>query len=334
MTREGENQPVDGMDYSSRERLAGAFVLVGILLLIGALAFSSQIAFLLADTFTLKAEVSTADGISTEAPVKYAGIEIGRVSDVELMPDGRIALTLKIREKHHELVRADSTAKLNRLAILGDVTINITRGDPQQPPIEDGTVIRVEETSSLDELLSGLAPAVDDIVATADRARAVAESIEPQSVARIAADLEIAAASVRDVVKRVHDGEGAVGRLFNDDQLASDLAANVTQLKDVLALAEMRLRDLEPVLVNTAARTGEMAELLDDTNALVNQISGAVETLESQQGGAVSAVLVEMRSTLDEAEKTLRAIRNTWPFSTSAPEAEPVEAVPPQPPVD
>lgn len=334
MTRDGEPEQADGLDYSARERLAGAFVLVAALMLIGALAFSGQIAFMLADTFMLTAEVSSAEDITTDAAVKYAGIEIGKVTDVEMTSGQKILVTLRIREKHHELVRADSIATLNRLAILGDTTIEITRGDPDKPPIADGERIRVEETPTLDELLSRFVPVVDDVVATADHARAVVESIEPQSISGIMQDVESAVADMRALTADIRSGTGTVGRLLHDEQLAADVAANVAQLQNVLALTEARLRDLEPVLVNTAAGTDEFAELLDETTRLVDQVSGAVETLESQQGHAISGVLMEARNALDEAEKTLRAIRNTWPFSTNAPIEQPVQALPPQPPTE
>lgn len=332
--REAELAHVEGPAYSVHERLAGVFVIVAVLLLIGAIAFSSQVAFLLADTFRLHLEVETAEGVSTDSVVKYAGIEIGKVTDIELTPERRISLTLEIREEYHDLVRKDSTAVLNRLAILGDVTIDITRGDPQLPMLEDGALIPVTETPTFDTLISRLAPAVDDIVTTTDQVSAIVEAIEPESVAQIADDLRVAIGDVRKLTGRIGDGEGTVGRLFNDEQLAADATASVAQLTDVLKLTEARLRELQPVLENAAARTAEMEALLAETTALVDTLDGAVESFNADQHGAISGVLLEARSALDEAEKTLEAIRSTWPFSSNAPEERPVETLPPQPPAD
>lgn len=332
--REAELAHVEGPAYSARERLAGAFIIAAVLLLVAALAFSSQIAFLLADTFELHAEIDTAEGVSTDSVVKYAGIEIGKVTAVELAPDGRISLTLKIREKYHDLVRKDSTAVLNRLALLGDVTVNITRGDRRAPPLADGALIPVRETPTLDTLISRLAPAVDDIVTTTDQVSAIVEAIEPESVARIAADLRLAVGDVRRLARQIGDGQGTLGRLFNDEQLATDAASSVRRLSGVLKLTEIRLRELEPVLANAAARTAEMEALLAETTALVDTLDGAVESFNADQQGAISGVLLEARSALDEAEKTLLAIRSTWPFSSNAPAEEPIEALPPQPPAD
>lgn len=332
--REAERANVEGAEYSPRERLAGAFIIGAILLLIGAIAFSSQVTFLLSDTFTLHAEIDTAEDVSTDARVNFLGIEIGRVTDVRLTPDQRVMLTLKIREKYHDLVREDSIAELNRLALLGDVSIDITHGDPGKPPIADGASILVRETPPPDALLSRLAPVVDDIAATTDRVHAIVAAVDPAEVNRIVADARLAVGDMRDLADRINTGEGTVGRLLNDEKLAADVAAGAGELVDTLKLAEARLKDLQPVIDNTAARTREMEALIAEGTALVDSMGELVDSIGAEQGRAISGVLLETRSALDEAEKTLRAIRNTWPFSSNAPETDPPQPVPPQPPAD
>lgn len=326
--------PSEHDTYGARERLAGAFIIVALLLLIGALAFSSQVAFLLADTFTLHAELDTAEGISDDAVVKFNGMEIGKVTSIELTPERRIALTMKIREEFHDIVRQGSVAKVNHLAILGDIAITISRGDPQLPMLEDGARIPVEETPPLGEVLARLAPAVDDVVATADHARAVVEAVDPQVVTQITDGLRVAVADVHEIVERINSGTGTISRLFSDEELAADIAAAIANLDGVLKQAEARLRDVQPLLDNVTAGTAEMDILLDEATRLLNELGVAVDSFSSSQGGAISSLLLEARSTLDEAEKTLSAIRHTWPFSGNAPEEAPVEAVPPQPPAD
>lgn len=320
--------------YSARERLAGAFIIVAILLLIGALAFSSQVAFLLADTFTLHAEIETAEGVSEDAVVKFNGIEIGKVTNLELTPERRVALTMKIREEYHDIVRQDSLAKLNRLAILGDVTLDIIRGDPQLPPLEDGASIPVEESPTLDTLLSRLAPIMEDVTATADHAREIVEAVDPEVIRQMTEDLRVAVTGIRQLLERINSGKGTIGRLFNDKALAADIASSVDGLNATLELVQARLRDMQPLIRNATARTDEIAVLLDETTRLVEELGDVVNSFSSAQGDAVGELLFEARSALNEAGKTLRAIRNTWPFSGNAAEDEAVDALPPQPPAD
>lgn len=320
--------------YSARERLAGAFIIIAVLLLVAALAFSSQVAFLFADTFTLHARLDTAEGISDDASVKFNGIEIGQVTGLELTPERHILLTMKIREEYHDIVRQDSVAKVNHLAVLGDVAVTISRGDPQLPPLEDGAYVSVEETPPLGELLASLAPAVDDVIATADHARAVVEAVDPQAVTQMTEDLRLAVADIRQLVEKINSGQGTVGRLFNDEEFAADIAAVTARLAGVLEQAEARLRGVQPLIENVTAGTEELDVLLDEATKLVGELGAAVDAFAGSQGDAIGSVLLEARSTLNEAEKTLRAIRNTWPFSGNAPEDAPVEAVPPQPPAD
>ncbi|HEX6928613.1 MAG TPA: MlaD family protein [Gammaproteobacteria bacterium] len=331
--QEAERADIQG-GYTTGERLAGAFIIVAILLLISALAFSSQVAFLFADTFTLHAEIETAEGVSDDAIVKFKGIEIGQVTDVELTPARRVALTMKIREKYHDIIRQDSVATLNHLAILGDVTIDITRGDPGLPPLEDGATIPVRETPPLDVLLARLAPMVEDVTATAEHARAVVEAVDPAAVKQITDDLGIAVADIRHVMERINSGKGTIGRLLSDEDLAADIADSADKLAESLELAQARLRGVQPLIETATARTEEMAELLDEATGLVTGLGEAVDSFTASQGGAIGSLLLEARSALDEAEKTLHAIHSTWPFSGEAPHDEALEPVPPQPPAD
>lgn len=332
--REAEAEHVKGPAYSRRERIAGAFILLAILLLAGGLAFSAQVAFLLADTFTLYARISTAEGVSDEAKIRFNGVDIGQVTSVELTPERNVLLTMKIREAFHDVIRQGSVAHLNRLAVLGDVTIEITRGNPELPVLEDGSFIPVKETPTLDTMLSRLAPAVDDIVATADHARRVVEAVKPEAIAEISAGLRDAIDQLNAITSRISAGEGTIGRLLHDEQLAADIAASAKRLAEALRLAEERLRELEPLISNTTARTEEMKELIDTATGVVNQLGGAIDSLDAS-GGVLSGVLLEARSALDEAEQTLRAIRHTWPFSgNAAKEDDAPEAVPPQPPTN
>src|SRR5690606_35712084 len=138
----------------------------------------------------------------------------------------------------------------------------------------------------------------------------------------------------RELLEKINAGEGSVGRLLADESLAEELARAVGEVNNVLATTNQRLRDAEPLLAALTGRIEEASTLMENVDALVVQLTGAVETFGTSQGDAIAEVLWETRTALDQAAKTLDAIRNTGPFSRNATEEPPVAPLPSQPPAN
>ncbi|MBW3566756.1 MAG: MCE family protein, partial [Proteobacteria bacterium] len=187
--REDELHAAHRVRYSMRERVAGLLIIGALVLLVLSIVFNDRIMFTFADTFSLHAYVENAEDVDDGAAVKLDGIEVGRVDNVELTDDARIRITLKVRERFHEQVRENSVLEVSHLTVLGDGGVSISRGDPELPMLEDGATIKVKESVSMEELLSQITPAIDDIAVTAQHVREIVQAIEPGTTATIVDDV-------------------------------------------------------------------------------------------------------------------------------------------------
>lgn len=112
----------------------GAFMLAGIL----ALCFLAiQVSGLSIndtdrDTYKLYAHFTNASGLAERAKVSVAGVEVGRVTAIELDPrDTRAKVEMSIQKKVNFLT-ADSIASIQTAGILGEKYISISvGGDPE-----------------------------------------------------------------------------------------------------------------------------------------------------------------------------------------------------------
>jgi ABC-type transporter Mla subunit MlaD len=93
------------LSYTARERLGGVFVLAAFLLLFLLLAFNRQTKDFFEPKFLLHAEITDAQGVTEDTPVMVYGLQVGKVSNLSLSPDNHIAVTMKILEKFHKLIR-------------------------------------------------------------------------------------------------------------------------------------------------------------------------------------------------------------------------------------
>jgi virulence factor Mce-like protein len=126
----------------------GAAVIVAALV-ITYLGFRKDVPFL-NSPYTIKMAVRDTDGINKRSPVRIAGVEVGRVENIEhTSPGARSAtLTLAILDKGRP-VYDDATAKIRpRIFLEGNFFVDLSPGTPAAGEMHEGDTIPVARTAS------------------------------------------------------------------------------------------------------------------------------------------------------------------------------------------
>ena len=86
---------------------------------------------LLKDEYVLNVRFPSAEGVGTNTPVLRDGVRVGRVADIQLLPDGGVLLTLRMNEHqkltHHYIPRIGVGS-----LITGDAKLEFVRADPNR----------------------------------------------------------------------------------------------------------------------------------------------------------------------------------------------------------
>lgn len=330
---QGRVHYIHRLSYTARERLVGLFVLLAVALVIAMLAFNQQTQRLFAKKFILHAYVRNAQGISTDTPVVVSGLDVGNVAAVDITPDNRIALTLKVLEKYHRLIRSDSHAALSKLSVLGNAAIEISAGSPDKPEIANGATLGLEEPLSVDQIMAQVAPVLEEVKATIARLGAVSQQIDPREVGQIVRNLAAVSTNLKTISAQVASGQGAAGKLLFDKAAGENTAAAVRALAATLEQTQARLREIQPLAKNASAASGELPALLDQTRKLVTQLNTTIGSVNDQLQ-ALPDMVMRTRRILDQTDQTLQAIQNTWPISSSVPKPANRKLTPVHPPND
>jgi phospholipid/cholesterol/gamma-HCH transport system substrate-binding protein len=146
-----------------KDRKGASPVVVGLVLLVVTaiavyLGFTKDIPF--TQGFRMTAVFESANSIRANAPVRIAGVEVGKVKAIRRYQDTDMAeLEMEIQKKGLP-IHKDATAKIRpRIFLEGNFFVDLSPGTPGSPKISDGDTIRVTQTSSpvqLDEVLSAL----------------------------------------------------------------------------------------------------------------------------------------------------------------------------------
>jgi phospholipid/cholesterol/gamma-HCH transport system substrate-binding protein len=136
------------------ETLVGLFVLLGMLAVVFlALKAANLASFSTGRTYALTAKFDNIGGLKVRAPVKSAGVTVGRVTGIALDPQSFQGLvTLELVES----VRfpADTSAKILTSGLLGDQYIGLEPGGADQN-LKAGDQIRMTQSAVVLENLIG-----------------------------------------------------------------------------------------------------------------------------------------------------------------------------------
>lgn len=237
----------------------GIFVLVGLLIL-GFLILNATGDFNPFERkMRLKARFATADGLREGAEVQLAGVTIGKVEEVKLLPpdspeDARVEATLNVEEIFDgkpitERIRTDSTAQLIATSILAnDKMINITPGSVKGQNVSEDAVLNSTESMSINQLtqtgnellqqINKMSVPTNEILNKANRGegtlgRVINDESLYNNLDATVGETKLTMTKLQNTLDRVNTGEGSAGKLLNDPQLYDNLNQTVAQLEAI-----------------------------------------------------------------------------------------------------
>ena len=126
--------------YSSSEIKSGFFVLVTIVMLL-------VLTFVVGGYFKKganewKIQFGYLNGLSDNAPVYYAGREVGKVDSIRILRGDPRPVLVTVKVSPDAYVRTDSVAYIDTLGMMGEKFIEISVGSKDAPAQETGKVIK------------------------------------------------------------------------------------------------------------------------------------------------------------------------------------------------
>ncbi|GAB2831381.1 hypothetical protein GCM10022221_32810 [Actinocorallia aurea] len=187
---------------------------------------------------------SAGQGLTTSSPVKMRGVTVGRISTIELSPDGGARLTLRIDE--HVTVPDTAVASLEPESMFGPKFVNLIPGEHEAagPFLGDGAVI----TRTSDSL---------DLTSLLGEADAAVGALDPEQVTII--------------VDALAQGLGGAG---------PNLAGLLDSTEILLGVAYDQRGRTETLLADLA-RLARLRGIGEDTATVVTNATALMETLTS-----------------------------------------------------
>jgi phospholipid/cholesterol/gamma-HCH transport system substrate-binding protein len=304
------------MNEQQRERATkmrvGIFVLVALAVFLGIIYMLGARARLFEARYTLYAEFTDVGGLQPGATTRLAGVQIGRVSGVDLpaQPGGKVRVSMKIAKQFADRIRKDSEARIQTQGLLGDRIIEITVGTAQAAAVQPEETLRSRDPVDISHVIGEGAGVVRSVAALADSFRQVAEEFqatrvmqdlgETVKIARKAAD------QVGRIADRVEKGPGLAHTLLYEEPVAlrrvNDL---ITSTQTILARVE---RGEGTIGVLTSPESTQAAKRL----LAAMERFGAIADRPAGDEGLLTALLFDpkYKSVLEDLQRVAHNFRD------------------------
>jgi phospholipid/cholesterol/gamma-HCH transport system substrate-binding protein len=206
----------------------------------------------------LKARFAAADGLREGSEVQLAGVHIGKVESVNLLPpdspeNAKVEAVMVVDRELNgraitERIRTDSTAKLVATSVLAnDKMINITPGTQNGASVEENHILDSTEAISINQLT--------------------------QTGNELLQQINKIATPANEILNKANDGQGTLGRIVNDESLYRNLDSTVVETKQTMTR-------LQATIDKVNSGRGSAGKLLNDPE-LYNSLNRTAVQLEA-----------------------------------------------------
>ena len=275
-----------------REVRVGIFIMVAIIVLIvlilnasGDISFKSK--------KHLKVKFETAEGLRKGGEVRLAGVRIGRVDDVNLLPptddpkDARVEALLSVDSTVDgkpitDFIRTDSKAQLTSPSLLGsDKVISITTGTALGKPVPDNAELPTTTEGGMAQLTASGNQLVDQLNRLSEQMTGITTKInEGQgTLGRFVNDeafydnLNLTVREAQAVIRELRSGQGTAAKLVNDPAVYNNVSAITARLNEI---AEDLRRGR-----GTAGKLLTDETLYNDTRAAIARFNTTAERVDN-----------------------------------------------------
>ncbi len=142
------------MNRSTIDLWVGIFVTIGVgAIVFLALKVGNLTSLNAQPSYRLEARFDNIGGLKLRAPVKAAGVVVGRVAGVSLDPKTYQAVVALNVEKGYEFSK-DTIASILTSGLLGEVYIGLDAGGDPQMLVADGRIAKTQSAVVLEKLIS------------------------------------------------------------------------------------------------------------------------------------------------------------------------------------
>jgi phospholipid/cholesterol/gamma-HCH transport system substrate-binding protein len=224
----------------------GMFVIIGLALFVTTIYFVGKQKNLFGSTFELNSKFNSVNGLEVGNNVRFSGINIGTVEDIEFLTDTSVVIKLIIKEEVRKYIKKDAIASISSDGLMGDKVLIISSGKNSNVMVEDNDNIASKQAIEMDDLMVSVKKSVDNAgLITAQLAqfsysmnngngalsRLVSDEEFGNSIKNMVTNLENSSNEFEKFTIKMNDKKGVLSKLVNDEKMGRMIDSTLTNVK-------------------------------------------------------------------------------------------------------
>jgi phospholipid/cholesterol/gamma-HCH transport system substrate-binding protein len=232
---------MESKEYTQNIRL-GIFVLAGIALFLISVFYIGSERNIFNKTFTVSAIFKNVEGLTEGDNVWLSGVKIGTVKSVTIISEGKVIVSLSLKDKQNEFIRQDATAFIGSDGLVGNKIVVVRPGSAAESIHDNDTINSLSPTDT-------------------------------QELINIAKDVGSNTRSLTDDLKlitaKINRGQGVVGELLNEGELSRELRETINSLRLASRNTNQATMDLKNLVAEVNSGEGLVTKLIKDSTYAV-----------------------------------------------------------------
>ncbi len=290
------------MEYRSSEIKAGMFIFVSFLALVILIFLIGDLKNYFKSMKELQIIFNLADGLAVGAPVRYAGLEIGSVKDIDLLGSqdepgkDRVSIFVDINPEIN--LKKDSLAVIKTAGLMGSLYIDIRPGSIKSPFLEKGEPLIGEDSfefTKIGDILSEFVLQIKRITDVADTLAGVTTTT-----------LKLFQRSLTDINQLIETNEDSIQQNFkNFLEISSEISQFLDNNKDELHQSIQNLSSFTNQADNILK---EKRETISSILLRINNITHEVENLLADNQQSLSKTISNMETGTKEITTSIKSL--------------------------
>ncbi|MCE2790429.1 MAG: MlaD family protein [Saprospiraceae bacterium] len=271
------------MEKSTQQNIKlGVFVITGILLFMAGMWMIGDKQHLFGNMVSVYSVFSNTNGLREGNNVRYSGINVGTVRNIQLVDDTTIVVEMSIQTDAVKHMKTDAKAAITSDGLVGNMIVNILHGSPKGLRVEKGDTLPSLSRVRTDEMLNTL-------------------SVTNENAALLTAEL-------LKITRQISEGKGVVGALLRDTSITLDVKATISQIREASRKASVTLQRLDQTIASLDQKNTVIGFLKDTLTT--NKLKKTTQNVQVASG-QLRDVITQLESTVKNVNSTVSEIRDS-----------------------
>lgn len=281
--------------------------MVGLAFLIGALYLIGDKQNLFGSTVTIKTKFANVNGLTVGNNVRYVGIDVGTVSNIEIVNDSTVLVEMTIESDATTYIKTNALSSIGTDGLMGNKLINIHSAEGNAPFIEEGSALESIAPLDTDEIMRTLSQTNQDVFLIAQNLKDITSKIQQENmiwnlledslitmnIENTMKNLDYASRDLSNITKSfrvmtsdIEDGKGLVGSLLYDTTFIQKFDLTMTNLQSVSDSLGKLTNDISQITEHVKKGEGAAGAVLmdekfaSDLNETMKNVKSASKALD------------------------------------------------------